>query len=103
MIPTVRNPGYLNFNSSFSILLLKGFSVRICIHTSFLVKSQQKYCLTSVLGGLGGLGGDATGMSNPLDDLENSLDNLGTRSADFGASQYSWTYFKSSKQQRMSR
>ena len=77
----------LNVNSSFSFLISKGFSMRIRIHTSFLVELRQEYCLTSVLGGLGGLRGDVPGVGNPSDDLENFLDKLGTRSADFGASQ----------------
>ena len=52
--------------------------MRICIHTSFLVELRQEYCLTSVLGSLGGLRGDVTGVGNPLEDLKDSLDNLGT-------------------------
>ena len=62
--------------------------MRMYIHTSLLTYSRQEYGLIWAVGGVGGLGGDVTGVGNPSDDLENSLDNLGTRSADFGASQY---------------
>ena len=58
-----------------------------CIHTSFLVELRQEYCLTSVLGGLGGRGGDVSGVDNPSDDLEHPSEELGNRSADFWALQ----------------
>ena len=81
------DPGRLNFTSSFSFLVFKGFSVRIYKHTSLLTYLRQEYCLTWAVGGVGGLGGDATGVGNPLDDLENPSDDSGNLSADFGASQ----------------
>ena len=58
--------------------------MRICIHTSFL---HHEYCLTSVLGGLGGMRGDITGVGNPLDASKDPSADLGNLSALFGASQ----------------
>ena len=60
--------------------------MRICIHTSFL---RHAYCLTSVLGGLGGMRGDITGVGNPLDASKDPLADLGNLSALFGTSQNS--------------
>ena len=68
-------------------LAFKGFSIRICIHTSFLVELRQEYCLISVLGGLGGLRGDVSGVGNPSDDLKDPLADLGNLSASFGTLQ----------------
>ena len=51
--------------------------VRRCIHTNFLARLRQEYCLISVLGGLGGLGVDVTGVANPSDDLEYPSEELG--------------------------
>ena len=61
--------------------------MRIYIHTSFLAKLRPEYCLTSVLGGLGGLRGDVTGVGNASDALNDPSADLGNLSADFGASQ----------------
>ena len=61
--------------------------MRICIHTSFLVELRQEYCLTSVLGGLGGLRGDVTGVGNPSDVSKDPSADLGNLSGSFGASQ----------------
>ena len=58
----------------------------IYIHTSFLVELRQEYCLTFVLGGLGGLRGDVTGVGNPLDTLKDPSADLGYLSASFGTS-----------------
>ena len=57
------------------------------MHTSFLVELRQEYCLTSVLGGLGGLREDVTGVGNPSDASKDPSANLGNLSASFGASQ----------------
>ena len=62
--------------------------MRIHIQTSFLVKLRQEYCLTSVLGGLGGLRGDVSGVGNTSDALKDPSADLGNLSASFGASQY---------------
>ena len=61
--------------------------MRIYIHISFLVELRQEYCLTSVLGGLGGLRGDVTVVVNPSDALKDPSADLGNLSASFGASQ----------------
>ena len=61
--------------------------MRIYIHTSFLVELRQEYCLTSVLGGLGGLRGDVTGVGSPSDALKDPSADLGNLSASFVASQ----------------
>ena len=66
--------------------------MRIYIHTSFLVELRQEYCLNSVLGGLGGLRGDVTGVGNPLDALKAPSADLGNLSASFGASQLIWVF-----------
>ena len=60
--------------------------MRKCLHTSFLVELRQEYCLTSVLGGLGGLRGDVTGVGNPSDASKDPSADLGNLSASFGAS-----------------
>ena len=67
----------LNVNSSFSFLISKGFSMRICIHTSFLEELRQEYCLIFVLGGLGGLRGDVTGVGKPSDVFQDPSADLG--------------------------
>ena len=54
--------------------------MRIYKHTSLLTYLRQEYCLIWEAGGVGGLGGDATGVGNPLDELENPSDDLGNRS-----------------------
>ena len=44
--------------------------MRMYIHTSFLAELRQAYCLIFVLGGLGGLRGDVTGVGKPSDALQ---------------------------------
>ena len=81
------DPGRLNFTSSFSFLVFKGFSVRIYIHTSLLTYLRPEFCLIWAAGGVGGLRGDVTGVGYPSDALKDPSDDLGNLSADFGASQ----------------
>ena len=64
--------------------------MRISIHTSFL---RQEYCLTSVLGGLGGMRGDVRGVGNPLDASKVPSADLGNFSALFGMSQIHYPLF----------
>ena len=51
--------------------------MRIYIHTSVLAELRQKYCLIFVLGGLGGLRGDVTGVGKPSDALQDLSADVG--------------------------
>ena len=66
----------LGSNSS-SFLISTGFTMRMHIHTSFLAELRQTYCFTLVLGGLGRLRGDVTGIGKPSADLQDSPANVG--------------------------
>ena len=49
----------------------------ICMHTSFLEGFRQEYCFLPVLAGLGGMGGDVTGVGEPSEDFQDTLANVG--------------------------
>ena len=61
--------------------------MRIYIHASFLEELRQEYCLIFVLGSLGGLRGDVSGVGNPSEDLKDPSADVGNLSASFGSLQ----------------
>ena len=63
--------------------------MRIYIHTSFCKEEfRPEYCFTLVLGGLGGLRGDVTGVGKPSADLNDSPADAGNLKMSAGASHY---------------